>query len=360
MMIQYILRRVIASIPVLFGILLVTFVLARVIPGDPCRAILGEKATEEVCSRFIEEKGLNKPIVTQFAIYVKDMASGNLGDSFRLGLPVSRLLIERLPTTFELSLAALIVSILFGTPLGIISAVKHNTWLGVVTMVWANMGVSMPVFWLGLMLMYVFSLMLKDTPFWLPPSGRVSPGIPDTPFYELWGWVVPETGLWSAFLNFTGRLNILNSLLTQNWELLKDSIKHLILPALALGTIPMAIIARMARSAMLDVLGQDYIRTAKAKGLGRGGVIFKHAFRNSLLPLVTVIGLSFGGLLGGAVLTETIFGLSGVGRTLYEAITARDYGIVQVFTLVIAFVFVVINLIVDISYAYLDPRVRLN
>lgn len=360
MMIQYIFRRVIASIPVLFGILLVTFVLARVIPGDPCRAILGEKATEEVCSRFIEEKGLNKPIVTQFAIYVKDMASGNLGDSFRLGLPVSRLLIERLPTTFELSLAALIVSIVFGIPLGIISAVKHNTWLDVVTMVWANMGVSMPVFWLGLMLMYVFSLMLKDTPFWLPPSGRVSPGIPDTPFYELWGWVVPETGMWSAFLNFTGRLNIFNALLTQNWELLKDSIMHLILPALALGTIPMAIVARMARSAMLDVLGQDYIRTAKAKGLGRRGVIFKHAFRNSLLPLVTVIGLSFGGLLGGAVLTETIFGLSGVGRTLYEAITARDYGIVQVFTLVIAFVFVVINLIVDISYAYLDPRVRLN
>jgi len=360
MMLQYILRRVIASIPVLFGILLVTFVLARVIPGDPCRAILGEKATEEVCNRFIEEKGLDKPIVTQFAIYAKDMASGNLGESFRLGLPVSRLLIERLPTTFELSLAALIVSIIFGIPLGIISAVKHNTWLDVVTMVWANIGVSMPVFWLGLMLMYVFSLMLKDTPFWLPPSGRVSPGIPDTPFYEMWGWVVPETGLWSAFLNFSGRLNILNSLLTQNWELLKDSIMHLILPALALGTIPMAIIARMARSAMLDVLGQDYIRTAKAKGLGRAGVIFKHAFRNSLLPLVTVIGLSFGSLLGGAVLTETIFGLSGVGRTLYEAITARDYGIVQVFTLVIAFVFVVINLIVDISYAYLDPRVRLN
>lgn len=360
MMIQYILRRVIASIPVLFGILLVTFILARVIPGDPCRAILGEKATDQVCDRFIKEKGLDKPITTQFAIYAKDMASGNLGESFRLGLPVSRLLIERLPTTFELSLAALIVSLVFGIPLGIISAVKHNSWLDVTTMIWANIGVSMPVFWLGLMLMYVFSLQLKDTPFWLPPSGRVSPGIPDTPFYELWGWVVPETGLWSAFLNFTGRLNILNSLLTQNWELLKDSIMHLILPALALGTIPMAIVARMARSAMLDVLGQDYIRTAKAKGLGRSAVIFKHAFSNSLLPLVTVIGLSFGSLLGGAVLTETIFGLSGVGRTLYEAITARDYGIVQVFTLVIAFFFVIINLIVDISYAYLDPRVRLN
>ena len=279
---------------------------------------------------------------------------------FRLGMPVTRLLIERLPTTFELSLAALVVSMIFGIPLGIISAVKHNSWLDVVTMIWANIGVSMPVFWLGLMLAYVFSLLLKDTPFWLPPSGRVSPGIPDDTFYELWGWVVPETGLWSAFLNFTGRLNILNSLLTQNWELLKDSIKHLILPALALGTIPMAIIARMSRSAMLDVLGQDYIRTARAKGLRWSSVIIKHAFRNSLLPVVTVIGLSFGGLLGGAVLTETIFGLSGVGRTLYEAITARDYGIVQAFTLAIAVVFVVVNLLVDISYAYLDPRIRLN
>ena len=360
MMFQYIFRRIIAAVPVLFGILLVTFILARVIPGDPCRAILGEKATEEVCSRFIQEKGLDKPIITQFGIYVKDMLSGNLGESFRLGLPVSRLLIERLPTTFELSLSALIISMIFGIPLGIISAVKHNSWLDVITMVWANIGVSMPVFWLGLMLAYVFSLLLKDTPFWLPPSGRISPGIPDDTFYELWGWTVPETGLWAAFLEFAGRLNILNALLTQNWELLKDAVMHLILPAFALGTIPMAIIARMARSAMLDVLGQDYIRAARAKGLSKTSVVLKHAFRNSLLPLVTVIGLSFGSLLGGAVLTETIFGLSGVGRTLYEAITARDYGIVQVFTLVIAFVFVVINLIVDVSYAYLDPRVRLN
>jgi len=215
-MLQYIVRRIIAAVPVLFGILLVTFILARVIPGDPCRAILGEKATEEVCSRFIQEKGLDKPIITQFGIYVKDMLSGNLGESFRLWLPVSRLLIERLPTTFELSLSALIISMIFGIPLGIISAVKHNSWLDVITMVWANIGVSMPVFWLGLMLAYVFSLLLKDTPFWLPPSGRISPGIPDDTFYELWGWTVPETGLWAAFLEFAGRLNILNALLTQN------------------------------------------------------------------------------------------------------------------------------------------------
>jgi peptide/nickel transport system permease protein len=360
MMIQYITRRVIASIPVLLGILLVTFSLARLIPGDPCRAILGEKATEAVCARFIQEKGLDKPILTQFGIYIMDMTRGNFGESFRLGMPVTRLLLERLPTTFELSLSALIVSMIFGIPLGIISAVKHNSWLDVGTMIWANIGVSMPVFWLGLMLAYVFSLLLKDTPFWLPPSGRISPGIPDDTFYEVWGWTKPESGAWAAVLEFTGRLNIFNSLITGNWELLKNSIMHLILPTIALGTIPMAIIARMARSAMLEVLGQDYIRTARAKGLRWFSVIMKHAFRNSLLPIVTVIGLSFGSLLGGAVLTETIFGLSGVGRTLYEAITARDYGIVQAFTLVIAVIFVVINLIVDISYAYLDPRVRLD
>ncbi len=360
MMIQYIVRRFFAAIPVLFGILLVTFALARLIPGDPCRAILGEKATEEICARFIQEKGLDKPILIQFGIYIGEMARGDFGSSFRLGMPVTRLLVERLPTTVELSISALLVSMIIGIPLGIISAVKHNSWLDVGTMVWANIGVSMPVFWLGLMLAYVFSLLLKDTPFWLPPSGRLSPGVADTPFYQVWGWTVAETGLVSGILKFIGRMNIFNALITGNWELLKDAVTHLILPTLALGTIPMAIIARMSRSAMLEVMGQDYIRTARAKGLRWFTVIMKHAFRNSLLPIVTVIGLSLGTLLGGAVLTETIFGLSGVGRTLYEAITARDYGIVQAFTLVIAVFFVVINLVVDISYAYLDPRVRLD
>jgi len=360
MMIQYMIRRILSSIPVLLGILLVTFALARLIPGDPCRAILGEKATQEVCDRFIREKGLDKPIHIQFGIYLSEMARGDFGESIRYGMPVTRLLVERLPMTVELSFSALIVSIIIGIPLGVISAVRHNSWVDVTTMVWANTGVSMPVFWLGLMLAYVFSLLLKDTPFWLPPSGRVSPGIPNDPFYEVWGLTLPAEGFLLAMFQFLSRLHILNSLLTANWELLKDSTTHLILPALALGTIPMALIARMARSAMLDVLGQDYIRTARAKGLKRSAVIYKHAFRNSLLPLVTVIGLSLGGLLGGAVLTETIFGLSGVGRTLYDAITARDYGIVQAFTVVIAFFFVALNLIVDVSYAYLDPRIRLT
>ncbi len=357
---QYLLRRLIAALPVLFGILLVTFALARVIPGDPCRAILGEKATQEVCDRFIEQHGLNKPIPVQFGIYLKEILRGDFGSSIRYGLPITRLLIERLPTTIELSLAALFVSILIGIPLGVISAVKHNSWIDVLTMLWANIGVSMPVFWLGLILAYIFSLLLKDTPFWLPPSGRLSAGMTSTPFYEVWGWSLPESGFLPGLTRFLSNLYILNALLTRNWELLKDAIQHLILPAVALGTIPMALIARMTRSSMLEVLGQDYVRTARAKGLPYSVVVLKHAFRNALLPVITVIGLSLGSLLGGAVLTETIFGFSGVGRTLYDAITARDYGIVQAFTVVIAIFFVIINLMVDISYAYLDPRIRLD
>src|SRR3990170_8994424 len=359
-MLQYVVRRIFLSIPVLFGILLVTFTMARLIPGDPCRAILGEKATDAVCDRFIRERGLDKPIHIQFGIYVGEMVRGDFGQSIRYSMPVTRMLVERLPMTVELSFSALMVSMFVGIPLGIISAVRHNTWVDVITMVWANIGVSMPVFWLGLMLAYLFSLVLKDTPFWLPPSGRVSPGIPNDPFYEVWGLTVPDAGLGLSILYFLSRLNIFNALLTTNWELLKDSITNLILPTVALGTIPMALIARMARSAMLEVLGQDYIRTARAKGLTQRKVVLKHAFRNSLLPLVTVIGLSLGSLLGGAVLTETIFGLSGVGRTLYDAITARDYGIVQAFTAVIAIFFVILNLLVDISYAYLDPRIHLD
>jgi ABC-type dipeptide/oligopeptide/nickel transport system permease component len=218
----------------------------------------------------------------------------------------------------------------------------------------------MPVFWLGLMLAYIFSLTLKGTIFQLPPSGRLSAGLITVPFYEIWGMQVTEGTFSYTLADFISRMNVFNSILSANWEVLKDAVTHLILPAFALSTIPMALIARMTRSAMLEVLGQDYIRTARAKGLSRRSVVLKHAFRNALLPLATVIGLSLGGLLGGAVLTETVFNLSGVGRILYDGITARDYGIVQGFTVVIAIFFVVLNLIVDVSYAYLDPRIRLD
>jgi peptide/nickel transport system permease protein len=359
-MTTYILRRILLSIPVLFGILFATFALGRLIPGDPCRAILGEKATDTVCNEFIHRHGLDKPILIQFGYYINEVVHGDFGRSFRFSKPVTELLIERLPITVELSMAALAVSLVVGIPLGILSAVKHNTWVDVLTMLWANTGVSMPVFWLGLMLAYVFALALKDTPFQLPPSGRLSPGLITVPFYQIWNLELTPGTTTFTVLNFLSRMNILNGLLSSDFKLVKDALRHLILPALALGTIPMALIARMARSAMLEVLGQDYIRTARAKGLTQRVVVLKHAFRNALLPLVTVIGLSLGSLLGGAVLTETVFNLSGVGRILYEAITARDYGIVQAFTLVIAVFFVILNLLVDISYAYLDPRIRLN
>jgi peptide/nickel transport system permease protein len=358
-MVTYILRRIFSSIPVLFGILFVTFAIARLIPGDPCRAILGEKATDSICEDFLHRHGLDRPIHIQFITYVGEIVQGDFGESIRFNKPVTDLLIERLPTTLELTIAAMGFSIIVGIPLGIISAVRHNSAVDVVTMMIANIGVSMPVFWLGLMLAYVFALLLKGTPFQLPPSGRLSPGMSPDPFYEIWGWEVTSTGL-AGVLEFLGRMNILNSILIRRWDVLLDAIKHLLLPAIAVGTIPLALIARMTRSSMLDVLGQDYIRTARAKGLPRRKVVLKHALRNALLPLVTIIGLSLGSFLGGAVLTETIFGLSGVGRILYEAITARDYGIVQSFTVVIAIFFVVLNLIVDISYIYLDPRVRLE
>jgi peptide/nickel transport system permease protein len=359
-MTTYILRRLVLSIPVLIGILFATFALGRLIPGDPCRAMLGEKATDLVCDAFIKRHGLDKPILVQFGIYAQEVLQGDFGRSFRFSKPVTDLLVERLPITVELSICALLVSLIVGIPLGIISAVRHNSWVDVLTMMWANIGVSMPVFWLGLMLAYVFALALRDTPFQLPPSGRLSPGVLTEPFWSVWGMSLSSGNPLYGIFDFISRMNIPNALLSANFELLGDAIKHLILPSVALATIPMALVARMARSAMLEVLGQDYIRTARAKGLLRWAVVMKHAFRNALLPLVTVVGLSLGGLLGGAVLTETIFNLSGVGRILYEAITARDYGIVQAFTLVIAVFFVALNLIVDISYAYLDPRIRLE
>ena len=268
-MTTYIIRRLLLSIPVLIGILFATFALARLIPGDPCRAMLGEKATKVVCDDFLHRHGLDKPIPIQFGVYVNEIVHGDFGNSFRYSKPITELFMERLPITVELSFAALLVSVLIGIPLGVISAVRHNSWVDVITMLWANIGVSMPVFWLGLMLAYLFALTLKGTPLQLPPSGRLSAGIITVPFFETWGMHLKEGTFGFIILDFLSRMNVLNAVLSANWTLLKDAVTHLILPATALGTIPMALIARMARSAMLDVLGQDYIRAARAKGLSR-------------------------------------------------------------------------------------------
>ncbi|CUS02166.2 dipeptide transporter; membrane component of ABC superfamily [Candidatus Promineifilum breve] len=359
-MTQYAIRRLLAAIPVVIGVLIVTFALARAIPGEPCTAMFGEKATPEVCAVFNAEKGLDKPLTTQFAIFARDMLRGDFGESIRFKRSVMEILIERLPQTIELGMTSVILAVSIGIPLGIISALRRNSLTDVATMVGANIGVSMPVFWLGLMLIYIFALLLKDTPFQLPPSGRLSPGVNPIPFYEVYGWQLTEGTFRASLAEFISNFYIFNSLITADWEVFIDAVRHLILPAVALATIPLAIIARMTRSAMLEVLGQDYVRTAKAKGLRQQQVVMKHAFRNALLPIVTIIGLQFGLVLSGAILTETTFGLAGVGRSLYEAITARDYPIIQGFVVVIAIGYVMVNLIVDLSYAILDPRIQLD
>lgn len=359
-MTQYTIRRLLSAIPVIVGVLIVTFVLARAIPGEPCTAMFGEKATPAICATFNAEKGLDKPITTQFLIFARDILRGDFGESIRFKRPVLEILIERLPQTIELGFAAVIIAVTIGIPLGIISALRRNSPTDVVTMIGANMGVSMPVFWLGLMLIYVFALLLKDTPFQLPPSGRLSAGVNPVPFFEIYGWQLTQGTFRAGLAEFISNFYIFNSIITADWEVLNDATRHLILPAVALATIPLAVVARMTRSAMLEVLGQDYVRTARAKGLRERKVVMKHAFRNALLPIVTIVGLQFGLILSGAILTETTFGLAGVGRSLYEAITARDYPIIQGFVVVIAIGYVMVNLIVDLSYAVLDPRIQLD
>jgi peptide/nickel transport system permease protein len=351
---RFLVRRFLSAIPVLLGVVILVFVLARIIPGDPCRAALGERATKEACDAYIQREKLNEPIPTQLAHYISSLLHGDLGESVSQRRPVSEILVERLPTTLELSVAALAIAIVVGVPLGVIAARRRNSAADVATMVGANVGVSMPVFWLGLMLQYVFAVSLKNTALALPPSGRLTPGVVPPKFFDVWGLHS------NSVLEFIANLQLVNAVLQWRWDLFWDAAQHLILPALALATIPMAVIARMTRSSLLDTLGLDYVRTARAKGLREGTVVRRHALRTSLLPVVTVIGLSLGTLVGGAILTETIFGLAGVGKTVYDAIIARDYTVVQGFTLVIAIGFVIINLITDVIYTFLDPRVRVT
>jgi len=355
----FILRRLLLAIPVIFGIILITFLLQRLIPGDPCRAVLGERATDEICDAFFARMGLNETLPVQFLLYTGNILRGDFGDSLRYGRAISDLMAERLPVTIELGLIAMVFAIVFGVPLGIISAYYRNSAVDVGTMVGANIGVSMPVFWLGLMLAYIFSVALKDTIFVLPPSGRLPAGYEVIPFFVSWG-IAPDVNSASAGLIFLSRLNFLNAALTLNLDLFFTALRYMILPAVAVGTIPLAIIARMTRSSVLETLGQDYVRTARSKGLAEIFVVMNHAVRNALLPVVTVIGLNFSLLISGAVLTETIFGLTGVGRTLVDGITTRDYNLVQGFTILIAVGFVMINLAVDILYGYLDPRIRMR
>ena len=345
---RYILRRLLSVIPTLIGVTLIIFLFQRIIPGDPAVAMLGEHATEENVARIREQFGLDRPAFldrdaladgdlagffdSQYIRYFNRLIQLDLGESIHRRIPVAETLKERFPATIELSLLSMFLALLIGIPVGIASASRRNSALDGITMVGSLVGVSMPIFWLGIMEIMLFSVLLK----WLPAGSRLSTGIEIT--------------------SITGLL-LFDSLLTLNFEGFIDALQHIILPAVALATIPTAIITRMTRSSMLDVLQEDYIRTATAKGLSERTVLFRHALKNAFLPVITVIGIQAGILLAGAVLTETIFSWPGIGKWVYDAILGRDYPIVQGVTLLIALIFLLVNLLVDLSYAILDPRI---
>jgi peptide/nickel transport system permease protein len=330
-MIAYVLRRLLLAVPALLGITFLTYAFLGA-TGDPCAALLGERYTAERCEVVRERYSLDDPLPIKYGRYLGAVLSGDLGTSVVSKRPVAVELREKMPATMELALSAVLIAVLVGIPLGILAATRHNTLTDLAAMVVALVGVSMPVFWLALMLIYF--LAFKAGLF--PTTGRLSSGM-DLP-------------------TITG-LNMVDALLGGHWDALKDTLHHLALPAVALSTIPAAFIARITRSAMLEVLGQDYIRTARAKGLVEAVVVRKHALKNALLPVVTVIGLQTGFLLSGAVLTETIFAWPGMGRWVVTAITSNDIPVVQAGVLVFATIFVLINLLVDVSYAWLDPRI---
>jgi len=302
-------------------------------PGDPAALFLGQMVTPEDLEKVRREMGLDDPLHIQYLRYLKDAIKGNLGISYYTKQSVLSELLRLFPATVELAIASMVIALLVGISAGVISALKQNSIFDNVSMVVALGGVSMPVFWVGLILMWVFSFKLG----WTPISGRLAVQID----------LKQITGLF-----------VIDSIITGNIAALRDSLRHLILPALSLATISMGIIARFTRSSMLEVIRQDYIRTARAKGVSEALVIFKHAFKNALIPVVTVVGLQFGLLLGGAVVTETVFSWPGIGNVIIVSILRRDYPMVQGALLLLALLYVIINLLVDVSYSYLDPRIR--
>ncbi len=306
-MVWYIVRRVLLVVPTLLGVSFAVFAMVRLIPGDPALAMAGPHATPEYVRQVRLDLGLDEPLHVQYGRFMAGLVRGDLGRSSRPRRPVAAELWDRFPNTVELTLASMFVATLFGVPAGIISATKRYSIFDSVTMLIALLGVSMPVFWLGLMLMLLFSVTLG----WLPSVGR-------------------------------------------------GTLLHLVLPAVTLGASSMAFVARITRSSMLEVLRQDYVTTARAKGLREGWVIYRHALKNALIPVVTVMGLQLGILLGGAVLTETVFAWPGVGRLMVDSIGARDYAVVQGTVLLLAVAFVLVNLLVDLTYGFLDPRIKYN
>jgi peptide/nickel transport system permease protein len=329
----YIIKRLLQIIPVVLGVTLIAFALIHLAPGDPVRTMLGQHATQQEIDDIRAKYGLDQPLYVQYFIWLNDVLHGDLGRSILSHEQVTTEIGSRFPNTMELAIAAMIFAVLIGVVAGIISATKQYSVADYSVMGLALFGISMPVFWLGIMLMMIFGVFLG----WLPIGGRIDLLIP---FQRITGFMVVD------------------SIITGNGAALISVLRHLLLPAIALGTIPMAIIARTTRSSMLEVLRQDFIRTERAKGLSERKVIYKHAIRNAMVPVVTVIGLNFGLLLSGAILTETVFSWPGVGRLVIDSVYARDYPLVIGCILVFALVFVIVNLITDLLYTYIDPRIH--
>lgn len=334
-MLNYVGRRLLQLIPVLLGMTVIVFLIIRAIPGDPAQVILGQQATEAAVKALRESLGLDNPWYVQYFHYLGDLLRGDLGTSMRTKTAISEEIWPYLAATIELSFFAMLLAIIIGVNAGIISAWFQNSWFDYTATVLALIGVSMPIFWLGLMLQWGFAINLD----WLPTSGREDARNPVTPITHLY---------------------LIDTLIQGRFDQFIVVLKHLIMPAFALATIPMAIIARMTRSSMLEVMRSDFIRTAKAKGQVTFIVVYKHALKNAIIPVLTVIGLQTGLLLGGAILTETIFSWPGVGRYIYDAIGFRDYPVIQAGILIIAFLFIMINLVVDILYSLVDKRIKYN
>jgi peptide/nickel transport system permease protein len=332
---RFVVRRLLLLVPILLGLSILVFLWIRALPGGPAQSLLGERATEATVREIEEQYGLDDPIYVQYFRYVENVASGDFGISIRSRRPVSDELQERFPATIELALAAMLFSVLLGIPLGYAAAKRHGTVVDHASLLASLLGVSIPIFFLAILLKYIFALELGL----LPTVGRQDVLIN----------VDHPTGFY-----------VLDALIAGNFEAFFDALEHLILPAIALGSIPLAIIARITRAAVLDVQNEDYVRTARAKGLAPRIVDTRHVLRNALLPISTIIGLQTGLLLSGAVLTETVFAWPGMGTWLVEAIENRNYPVLQGGILFLAVIFVLVNLIVDLSYALINPRIRVS
>ena len=334
-MLRFVLRRLALMVPVLVGLSILLFAWLRALPGDPARSMLGQRATPEGIARINAEYGFNEPILTQYFTYMKALLSGDFGQSIKTGEPVTSAFIDKFPATMELGVTALLLAVIVGVPLGYLAARHQGRWLDSFVVSGSLLGVVTPVFFLAILLKLVFANWLDI----FPSSQRQNVRIDAT-----------------HITNFY----ILDGILTQEWDAAWDALVHLALPAIALGTIPLAIIVRITRASVAEVLNEDYVRTAESKGLAPRTVSRRHVLRNALLPVVTTIGLQAGLLFSGAVLTETVFAFDGIGRYLFQAISGRDYPVLQGFILFIALIYALINLLVDVAYGIIDPRVRVS